>query len=115
MLNEEKISLAKDIVFNSSDIETIIAVNYLKKIKQFELELNKNKFNISKLDRFIKNCIIRYEEVIEIIQNDNDSNIYLYKKDFYLKRLDLIESAIYTHILLIKGKIDDVYDIMYSI
>ena len=33
IIDENKISLARDIVFNSSDIETINAINYLKIIK----------------------------------------------------------------------------------
>lgn len=114
LIDENKINLAKDIVFNSSDIETINAINYLRIIKEFKEQLKANKFNIRALDKFINECLIKYIETRDIIQDTHDNNIYLFKKDFYLKRLSNIELGIYTHILLIKGKIDDVYDIMCS-
>ena len=114
-IDENKLNLAKDIVINSSDIDTIIAINYLKKIRNFNEELKCNKFNIKELDKFIKECIDKYIEIQDIIQEIEDDKIYLFKKDYYLKRLSCIELGIYTHILLLKGKIEDVYDIMYAI
>ena len=113
IIDENKISLARDIVFNSSDIETINAINYLKIIKKFKEELNNNKYNIKQIDKFINECILKYIEIREIIQNSLDNKIYLYKKDYYLQRLSNIELGIYTHILLIKGKIEEIYEIMY--
>jgi len=114
IIDENKINLAKDIVFNSSDIETINAINYLKIIKNFKIELKNNKYNIKSLDKFISECLLKYIEIRDIIQETQDTKVYLYKKDYYLNRLLHIEMGIYTHILLIKGKIDDVYDIIYS-
>ena len=34
-INKNRVSLAKDILINSSDIETIIAINNIKKVKHF--------------------------------------------------------------------------------
>ena len=59
IIDENKISLARDIVFNSSDIETINAINYLKIIKKFKEEINNNKYNIKQLDKFINECILK--------------------------------------------------------
>ena len=114
MIDETKINLAKDIIFNSSDIETISALYYLKRINEFKEELLCNRFNIKKLDRFIKECIDNYLETKNIIQ-ESDNTLYLYKKDYYLKRLQNIEIGIYTHILIIKRKIDNVYEEVCSI
>lgn len=114
-INKNRVSLAKDILINSSDIETIIAINNIKKVKYYIDNLKLNKFNFNELDKFIKDCLIKYVEIIDIIEEMIDNNIYLFKKDYYLARLECVELGIYTHILLIKGKIDDVYDIMYSI
>ena len=114
-VNEKKLNLAKDILINSSDIETIVAINNIKQIKKYITQIKDNKLNFIELDSFIKKCTLKYIEIIDIIQETIDRNIYLYKKDYYLKRLDCIELGIYTYILKIKGKIEDVYDIMYSI
>lgn len=114
-LNNNKINLAKDILINSSDIKTLIAIKDIKKLNKYKKEIINNKLKIKELDIFIKDCIRKYKEIIDLIEDTIDNNIYLYKKDYYLKRLDLVELGIYTHILLIKGKIDEVYEIMYSI
>lgn len=114
-INETKINLAKDIIINSSDIDTIVAINYLKKIKNFKEELYCNRFNIKELEIFINECIDKYIETRDIIQETTNNKIYLYRKDFYLNRLSCIELGIYTHILLIKGKIEEVYDMIYAV
>ena len=112
IIDEKKVSLAKDIVFNSSDIETINAINYIKIINSLKDELNNNSYNIKFLNKFINECVDKYDEIKDIIKNNTDYKIYLYKREYYLKRLDYIEIGIYTHILLIKGKIKAVYDVM---
>jgi len=114
IIDENKLNLAKDLIFNSSDIETILAVSKLKKIKKYKEEISNNKLNIKELDNFIYECIIKYKEIEDIIKENTDNKIYLYKKEYYIKKLENIELGIYIHILLIKNKIDGFYNIIGS-
>ena len=114
-IKEEKINIAKDIVDTSSDIEIILAVTYLKRVKQYFNQIKENTLKIKELDAFIIECLDKYLEIKDIIDETSQKESYLQKKQYYLNRLSQIELGIYTHVLLLKNKIDDVYDIMYTL
>ena len=114
-IKEEKVNIAKDIIDRSSDIEIILAITYLKRIKRFINQIKENTLRIKELDSFILECLDKYLEIRDIIDETSQKESYLQKKEYYLNRLSQIELGIYTHVLLIKDKIEDVYDIMYTI
>ena len=107
-IKAEKVNIAKDILDTSSDIEIILAITYLKRLKKYEAQ-------IKELDLFIIECLDKYLEIKDIIDETSQKESYLQKKEYYLNRLAQIEIGIYTHVHLLKNKIEDVYDIMYTI
>ena len=114
-IKEEKLNIAKDILDTSSDIEILLAITYLKRTKAYFKQIKNNTFKIKELDLFIIECLDKYLEIKDIIDETSQKESYLQKKEYYLNRLSQIEIGIYTHVLLIKNKIDDVYDIMYAL
>ena len=114
-IKEEKLNIAKDILDTSSDIEILLAITYLKRVKAYFKQLKNNTFKIKELDLFIIECLDKYLEIKDIIDETSQKESYVQKKEYYLNRLSQIEIGIYTHVLLLKNKIDDVYDIMYSL
>ena len=114
-IKEEKLNIAKDILDTSSDIEILLAITYLKRVKAYFKQIKNNTFKIKELDLFIIECLDKYLEIKDIIDETSQKESYIQKKEYYLNRLSQIEIGIYTHVLLIKNKIDDVYDIMYAL
>ena len=114
-IKEEKLNIAKDILDTSSDIEILLAITYLKRVKAYFKQLKNNTYKIKELDLFIIECLDKYLEIKDIIDETSQKESYVQKKEYYLNRLSQIEIGIYTHVLLLKNKIDDVYDIMYSL
>ena len=114
-IKEEKLNIAKDILDTSSDIEILLAITYLKRVKAYFKQIKNNTFKIKELDLFIIECLDKYLEIKDIIDETSQKESYIQKKEYYLNRLGQIEIGIYTHVLLLKNKIDDVYDIMYSL
>ena len=114
-IKEEKLNIAKDILDTSSDIEILLAITYLKRVKAYFKQLKNNTYKIKELDLFIIECLDKYLEIKAIIDETSQKESYVQKKEYYLNRLSQIEIGIYTHVLLLKNKIDDVYDIMYSL
>ena len=114
-IKEEKVNIAKDIIDTSSDIEIILAITYLKRLKVYKHQINENTLKIKELDAFIIECLDKYLEIKDIIDETSQKESYLQKKEYYLNRLSQIEIGIYTHVLLLKNKIEDVYDIMYTL
>ena len=114
-IKEEKLNIAKDILDTSSDIEILLAITYLKRVKAYFKQIKNNTFKIKELDLFIIECLDKYLEIKDIIDETSQKKSYIQKKEYYLNRLSQIEIGIYTHVLLLKNKIDDVYDIMYSL
>ena len=114
-IRDEKLNIAKDILDTSSDIEILLAITYLKRVNAYYKQLKNNTFKIKELDSFIIECLDKYLEIKDIIDETSQRESYIQKKEYYLNRLSQIEIGIYTHVLLLKNKIDDVYDIMYSL
>ena len=52
-IKEEKVNIAKDIIDTSSDIEIILAITYLKRLKAYEHQIKENTLKIKELDSFI--------------------------------------------------------------
>ena len=111
-IKEEKVNIAKDILDTSSDIEIILAITYLKRLKKYEAQIKENTLKIKELDLFIIECLDKYLEIKDIIDETSQKESYLQKKEYYLNRLSQIELGIYTHVLLLKNKIEDIKELI---